>query len=1118
MQIFRQHRFLCGIRFVAGIFVLVGLSTRSLGDERNPLALELFEKHIRPTLIEQCIRCHGPKKQQGGLRLDSSEWLSKGGDSGEIVTPGDPDDSILIDAIRYNDPSLEMPPKGKLSDKVVRAFERWVKLGAADPRVAKDGEPAEKSNVPSVQQGREFWSFQAVKRLPPPSVDRQDWAKNDIDYFVLSRLEKNGLIPATPADKPTLIRRVFYDLIGLPPTTDQIESFVNDSSPDAFDRLVDQLLESEHFGERWGRHWLDVVRFAESSGGGRTLLFPNAWRYRDYVIDSLNDDVPYDQFVREQIAGDLLPAENWQDRRRKLTATAYLLLGPTNYELQDKDVLEMDVVDEQLDTFGKSMMGMTIGCARCHDHKFDPIPAHDYYALAGIFKSTKAMIHSNVSTWNKVPLPVPPEQEAQIKANELEIEATEKLIADTKEERKRLGATSRDKKRRPSGQRDILSESIKGIVIDDEDAELVGAWTPSTSSTRFVNGKYIHDGTTGKGQKQAIFHLDLKAPAVFEVRVGYSPFSNRSTKVPIHIHHADGETVVRINQQNTPEFDDAFQSVGVYEFDPAMDPRVVISNEGTEDGVVIADSVVLVETDLAPLPTADQVDFPENIPYIVQDPKSLPGVVVDDTNADLVGEWKHSVHTPPFVGASYIHDLKEGKGEKSATFTPNLPKDGLYEVRVSHNTNVRRASNVPITVRHADGETVVHINENEPAPIKRLFRSLGEFRFNKGKQGSVTFSSDGTDGKYVIVDSVQFIPAGNDAEMVEHRRKELDEQIQQLETRLADLKKKGVVRPIAMATDDDDDAGDIHLAIRGVVHNKGPMVPRGVMQVVSEDAQLTVPEGESGRRELAMWVASDDHPLTARVMANRIWYWLTDRGIVASVDNFGTMGDRPTHPLLLDHLANSLVDNGWSIKSLIRQIVTSRTYQMSSDVVEHNYQVDPENRLFWRMNRKRLRAEDIRDSLLFVGGNLDEQMGGPNVKGGTKSEYGYKFNSVRRSVYVPVFRNTLPEIFEVFDFADPNIQRGHRSSSTIASQALLMMNHPFVIQQSQLAAGKLAELDLASNSQAIETAYLQVIGRRPNPEEREIADEFVERNADNPRRWAMLYQALFGCVDFRYLN
>jgi cytochrome c553 len=933
--------------------------------------LELFEKHVRPTLIEQCVRCHGPDKQQGGLRLDSREGWANGGDSGPAIIAGQAD-SLLLQAIGYDDSNLEMPPRGKLPEQTIRAFETWVASGAADPRTPEAAEPSMKQiQAPSVQQGRSFWSFQPVVRPAVPAVNNDSWCNSDIDRFVLARLEQERLSPGQDADPYVLLRRLYYDLIGLPPTPAQIEQFRSDRSPAAYEEWVNRLLDSHHFGERWGRHWLDVVRYAESSGGGRTLLLPDAWRYRDYVIDALNDDVPYDRFVMEQIAGDLLECRDWNQQRRGLIATAFLLLGPTNYEMQDKDILEMDVVDEQLDTMGKAFLGMTIGCARCHDHKFDPIPARDYYAMAGIFKSTASLIHSNVSAWNTAELPLPPEEAAAVELHEEQLAAAKAELAQATKRWIEAGGKA---KKKQTGSQSIDPQTLAGVVVDDGAAERIGEWTESTSVARFVGEHYIHDGTEKKGEKSVIYRPELPESGRYEVRLSYSASSNRSTNVPVHVHHTDGETVVRVNQKQAPTIDDAFVSLGVFQFDVANEPRVVVSSEGSEDGVVIADAIVFLAS----------------------------GKITRTTKARTT-EAKTKVATAK--DASRLRELKQA--------------------------------------------------------VDRLAK-----------------------------------------------------QVKMLE-------QSAPSRPVAMATKDDQETGDIHVAIRGLVHQPGPITPRGVIEVASWGPFQAIPSGQSGRKQLAEWLADERNPLTARVIVNRVWYWLIGRGIVPTVDNFGSMGQLPTHPELLDHLASSFTQHGWSIKQLIRQIVLSRVYQLSSRSELAAATVDPSNKLLWRMNRRRLRAEDIRDSLLLVSGSLDLAYGGSNIKEGTKSEYGYRFDSTRRSVYLPVFRNTLPEIFEVFDFADPNIQGGKRTSSTVASQALLMMNHPFVIQHCERAASNLLATSTSSIVERIGHAYLQVLGRAATEQELAVAIDLVGstgQDGSDPIRWAMLYQVLFQCLDFRYLD
>ncbi len=975
-------QFRCTACLIA-LAVLTVESPNCQAEDSDQKSLEYFERHVRPTLVDHCIRCHGPEKQQGGLRLDTARGLTVGGDSGAAVAPGE-SESLILRAIGYQDRDLQMPPRGKLSNQTIEGFRAWIESGALDPRtdsssigknasIGMNAADVPGQGIPPEGGGRLHWSFQPIAMPAAPDVNNPAWPKTDIDRFILARLESQGLSPVADAEPVVLLRRLYFDLIGLPPTPEQIEDFLRDRSPTAYEDLVDRLLESHHFGERWARHWLDVVRFAESSGGGRTLIFPDAWRYRDYVIDSFNRDVPYNQFLTEQLAGDLLECRDWEQQRRNLIATAFLLLGPTNYEMQDKDVLEMDVVDEQLDTMGKSMLGMTIGCARCHDHKFDPIPASDYYAMAGILKSTRSLIHSNVSRWNTTELPLPDEEQAAIREHEARLAAAKaRLKAATKRWRAAGG-----KPRQEPDSKSIALESIAGIVVDDTAAELTGEWTESTSIPGFVGERYIHDATAKKGQKSVVYQPSLRSSGNYEVLISYSASSNRSTRVPVRIHHNGGETLMRINQRQRPNIDDRFVSLGTFALDSENQPRVVISNEGTDDGVVIADAVVF---------------FPDR----------------------------------------------------------------------------RQGQSLLLASRHQS-------------------------------EGSSTT---------VLA--------------------ELKQAMDQLAAEVKSLEQAAPIRSLVMAVADDENTSDIHLAIRGQIRQPGPRIPRGVMKAAAGNLFPTIQAGQSGRKELADWIADPRHPLTSRVFVNRLWHWLFGRGIVSTVDNFGSMGERPTHPELLDHLASTFTQQGWSIKSLVREMVLSRVYRLSSASDERSQRIDPENRLLWRMHRKRLRAEDIRDSLLLVSGSLDLSCGGPTIKPGTTSEYGYSFTSTRRSVYVPVFRNALPEIFEVFDFADPNIQRGRRSSSTVAPQALLLMNHPLVIEQCQRAADVLlAGQTSGTPARArhaylqVRHAYLQVLGRPPNERELSVAVDFVTsggENGDPAKRWALLYQLLFQCIDFRYLD
>ncbi|MST00365.1 MAG: DUF1553 domain-containing protein [Pedosphaera sp.] len=948
-----------------GLFLPLALCAAEPSSE----GLEFFEKKIRPILAEQCFECHSAeKKVKGGLRLDSRDGWAKGGESGPAIVPGDLDKSRLIRAVRYADPDLQMPPKRKLAPDQIAALERWVKLGAPDPRAAVAPVVGKKTGM-TVEEGRKFWAYQPVKSTAAPSVKDTAWPRNDLDRFILARIEAKNLKPAADADRATLARRVYFDLTGLPPTPEQIDEFTNDKGPDAYARLVDRLLASPHFGERWGRHWLDIARYAESITL-RGFVLKEAWRYRDYVIESFNADRPFNQFVREQIAGDLLPYGSLAEHRRQLTATAFLALANTNLEEQDKKQLEMDVVDEQLDVISKGFLAQTVACARCHDHKFDPIPTRDYYALAGILKNTRTLEHSNVSKWLDLPLPGEPAEEAAYKKTDDAIVALQARIKTAK---------------------------------------------------------------------------DAAKPVA----------KNNDTAKPIRVALAE-----------------------------------------------------------------------------------LPGIVVDDIKAKRVGDWTASKFNGRFVGEGYLHDNNVGKGQKTLTFQPDLPHAGLYEVRLGYISGRNRATNAPVTVFSADGEKTIHINQQEPAALDGHFASLGQYRFEQNGAGFVIISNEGTKG-IVGADAVLFVPidasapaktaaATSDSKKADKKETggapaTATDKVKELEAELKKLTDAGSKRPLFLTVREEPSAGDIPVHVRGSVHNLGEKVPRGFLQVASLNKPgPPIAAAQSGRRELAEWLASAENPLTARVMANRTWHWLFGTGLVRTTDNFGTTGELPSHPELLDHLAVKFVQGNWSVKKLVREIVLSRTYQQGTPNPAA-LAVDPENRLFSHAERRRLDAECIHDTMLSTAGTVDFAVGGPTLKPGTTADYAYKHTGNRRSVYAPVLRNSLPELFETFDFADPSVVTGRRNISTVAPQALFLMNHPFAIEQARATAQRLLAEKLPDDTARITRAYRLVLGRSPTDSERQIALKHIAaaggaEAAKQRDAWAQICQALFASPDFRYVN
>ena len=522
--------------------------------------------------------------------------------------------------------------------------------------------------------------------------------------------------------------------------------------------------------------------------------------------------------------------------------------------------------------------------------------------------------------------------------------------------------------------------------------------------------------------------------------------------------------------------------------------------------------------------------------------KTLPGIVVDDLEATAVGQWKLSQFTAFYIGDGYLHDENAAKGEKTLTFLPKLPKAGVYEVRLAYTEGGNRATNVPVTVFSADGEKTLRINQQQQPPIDGRFVSLGEYRFELNGQGFVIVSNEATDG-HVIADAVQFIAAeeGDGAakataadKPAASEGKPSEEELKRLELELKRLKANSPA-PKAMTVAEEKEIGDTRIHIRGSVHNLGERVPRGFLTAASRGVgphpgplpdgageKRAISDKESGRRELAEWLTSRDNPLTSRVMANRVWHWLFGAGLVRTTDNFGSAGEAPSHPELLDYLAAEFMERDWSVKSLLRQIVLSKTYRLSTAIDPSAAVADPENRLLTRAPRRRLDAECLRDAMLMVGGELEFAVGGKTIKPGTAADYGYPHDSRRRSLYVPALRNSLPAIFKVFDFADTSVVSGERNRSTTSQQALFFMNDPFVTHAAQQAAARsLGRQDL-DDAGRIELAYRSALGRAPSDAERQTSLEFIHSaiasGAKAEDAWTQLWQAIFASLDFRFLD
>ncbi|MCS6776442.1 MAG: PSD1 and planctomycete cytochrome C domain-containing protein [Chloroherpetonaceae bacterium] len=800
-----------GIGLLAGTLAMLGAALVAAEEKKTapvaaptPAQIEFFETRVRPVLFQNCFSCHGAKQQMGSLRLDTMAHILKGNSAGPAVVPGDPDRSPLIQVIRY-DGKVKMPPAGKLKAEEIEALTEWVRMGAPWPGVRPGDLIKPTSNPDGVPtEMRRFWSFQPVRKPPVPRVKNATWVRNPIDAFILAKLEAKGLSPAPPADRRTLIRRAYYGLIGLPPTAEEIEAFVQDRSPGAWEKVIDRLLASPHYGERWGRYWLDVARYADTKGYVFTedINLYNAYTYRDWVIRAFNEDLPYDRFILQQLAADLLPQG---EDRRPLAALGFLTIG--RRFLNDRHL----IIDDQMDVTVRGIMGLSIGCARCHDHKYDPIPAKDYYALYGVFAST---VEQN---------------------------------------------------------------------------------PPPGISPKHITEPY-------ERHNQRVLELEQQRDNILRGQMNYLRGVAAMTPDALPKHIRDVLQTIRVE---------------------------VLPNEGQQNTLA---------------------------PY----------------------------------------------------FQPEA-RNNLVEVK---------------------------------------------------KQ-------------------------------------------------LAELQKSVPPRPeFAMAVRD----GDIvepRVFIRGNPGNPGERVPRRFLAILTRGERKPFTQG-SGRLELAQAIASKDNPLTARVFVNRVWMYHFDRPIVRTPGDFGTRGEKPTHPELLDWLAATFMENGWSIKKLHRIIMLSNAYQMRS-TVENPLAMkrDPENFLLWRQNRQRLDLEALRDSLLAASGQLDRTLYGRSVEL-TRAPY-----PKRRSVYGFIDRNNLQGFYRTFDFASPDMCMMQRPRTTVPQQALFMMNNPFVVEQARALAA--AALNVATAPTKAERTAAGQTSVRKGATTRHAGQQSAKAPQNNPdlssvdaQRIRFLYRRIFG--------
>jgi mono/diheme cytochrome c family protein len=967
-------------------------SELSLGGEEaeikpDPAAMEFFEKNVRPILATRCQGCHGPAKQKGGLRLDARAALITGGSTGPAVVPGNPKDSLLVDAINYGE-AYQMPPKSKLPAAEIATLTEWVKRGApwgvesrADPAASiPHATIAGQLSREEFKERARYWSFQPIRKVDPPlsPSGRRGWARNPIDLFIQATLAERRLSPAPEADRRTLIRRLSFDLTGLPPKPEDVATFVADVAPDAYDRLVDRLLANPRHGERWARHWLDLVRYAETAGHEFDYDIVSAFRYRDYVIRALNADLPYDRFLTEQIAGDLLetprrhPAEGFNE---SILGTGFYFLGEGTHSPVDVREEQMRRIDNQIDVISKSFLGLTVACARCHDHKFDPITSKDYYALAGFLRSSRhqqAFIESPQSVGGEV----------------ARLRELEKTIAAVAAEGGVVLAAAEAK---PGEIRPATSKNDE-LLFEDFRRDSFDGW--------FMTGDAFGDRPTRRGDVR--LELAGGAARLFSVAAGQAHSGMVSKRL---------RGVLR-SRSFTIE---------------ARYVHWMVAGRGGRINVVV-DGFEKIRDPIYGALTR-KIDVGDRPQWITQDLGMWPG---------------HSAYLEISDGGAIDFDA-------TARLDVGHGFIAVDEIRMS----------------------------NQPAPTPTQTSAAA----SAGNPSSTTLDL----GKLIA----DWKRVGR-APLADRLAAAISETTA-IDARLAE---PFVGLAIADGTGEDE-----HVHIRGSHKNLGEIVPRRFLEVLGGSDASTHDTG-SGRLELARrMVDPAANPLTPRVLVNRLWKHHFGDGIVKTTDDFGAMGQKPSHPELLDWLAAELVARGWSQKAMHRLMVTSSTYRMVSTPQGDADRLDPTNIYFHRMNIRRLEAEAIRDSLLTVSGRLDSSMYGPSVPvhltpfmegRGRPGNSGPPDGNGRRSLYLNVRRNFLDPMFLAFDMPVPFSTMGRRNVSNVPAQALTLMNDPFVMDQARAWFKRVIIAPDLPLQVRVSQLYEIAFGRRPTHDEVRSCLAFLE--------------------------
>ena len=1080
----------------------------------SPEAIEFFEKQIRPLLADKCYACHGPEEQLSSLRLDSRAAMLEGGTRGPSLIPGKPQESLLFRAVLHQE--LKMPLGTKLPESQVADLERWILMGAPWP----DAEPAAKEDEADFYEriSQEHWAYQPMRDSSAPSVERPDWSRNATDRFVLSKLKEAGLEPASRADPRTLARRLSFSLIGLPPDPEAVDELVADPSTAAYEAFVDRLLSSSQFGEHWARHWMDVVRFGETYGYEWNYEVLGAWRYRDYLIRAFNQDLPFDRFIREHIAGDLLPSPRVNQEEgivESLIGAAFFRFGEMGHDdcVKFREI-RTDVVDNQIDTLTRGFQGLTVACARCHDHKLDPIPTEDYYALYGILTSSRQVtrtldtgkMHRNLmaSLQQLKPL-IQQELASQWSVQVDEIPAY--LLAAHEVRLSSAGGPDL----RSGLERERLRRWWQALEAESLDPESpLFPWAVLACETGPAG-----DGLAAAWKREAVRYWDEKRSRDAFNRENYIPIA-----AAVADWHREGlgleglsvggdfalSTTARelvrgvypagmFSHLLSSRLNGAIRSPYIPKDKKFVSLRVVGGQlaawRGIVDNCMLGENYMVLDSDSLSWVKIPNKHEEKDLPFYVELVSKHDNPRLPDRPGRVMDFKPEMLQTPGSyfgITGAVLHDVEESPRE-----------DLTYLLRLFRGSTPENAEEVALRYAEVCRKAVVAWTEGRA--------DEGDLKWVDWlvQRGLLDNSSD-----------------------LSPRLADLVSRYRETEARLA--------RPKVISSMADLDPGyDFPVLLQGSAKSPGKPAPRRYLTLINGGEDRFDSSG-SGRRALAELVASPDNPLTARVLVNRVWHHLFGRGIVATVDDFGRFGEAPSHPRLLDSLALEFVRKGWSIKKLIRSLVLSQSFQQSSQTSSQATQVDPQNRLLHHYPVRRLAAETIRDSILSTSGQINLSLYGPSIQPFRPAAKDYRKllsgpldGNGRRSLYLKVTRMEGPRFLELFDFPIPSVVRGRRDVTNVPSQALALLNDPFVTEQAARWADQLLGAGEPSVESRIDSMFRSALGRPAEVHEQErfvsLAGELAslrkipeERILQSRIVWQDVAHCIFNLKEFIYLR